>query len=261
MLKIRTDNSKYAYDIIDIHVEENILNINGTDYLLDDLKSRSDFRSFCRYMFPLSNLGKFNLENYIKIEVEEENRLLYKPNAAPSPFERYSNSFNTKLAGFPQYIHLNIPISVIFFPETKNFKDALLIVQRQSEGTWVPLSITTTDSQGNKIPYDPDYEGPLPTNEHLMPKCLLTADSTTVSSSGTTLNFKYRNINAEDVDVDFTATAKCDKGYVSHSKFDVKSGLGSFKFIPLGLESGETVKVQVGIGKYTDVCNVELEIE
>ena len=261
MLKIRTDYPRYAYSILDIHVEENILNINGTEYQLEDIKSRMDFRSFCLYVFPLSNLGKSNLENYIKIDVEGESRLLYKPNAVPLPFERYSNSYNTKFSEFPQYIHINCPISVVFYPETKNFRDALMIVTRQSEGTWVPLTITTTDSQGNKIPYEPDYEGPLPTNEHLLPKCLLTADSTTVSSTGKTLNFKYRNINAEDIDVDFTATAKCNKGYISHSKFDVKSGRGSFKFIPLGLDSGEKVKVQVGIGKYTDICNLELTVE
>lgn len=260
MLRIRTDYPRHAYSIIDIHVEEDIIIVNETEHKLEELKARSDFRHFCRYLFPLANHGRTNIDNYVSVEVDGESRLIYKPIGAPLAFERYSNSFNTKHTEFPQYTHLNCPISMVFYPETQNFKDALLTVTRQSEGTWIPLTITTTDSQGNKIPYEPDYEGPLPKNDHLMPKCLLTADSNTVSSSGTTLNFKYRNINAEDVDVDFIATAKCDKGYVSHSKFDVKSGLGSFKFIPLGLESGETVKVQVGIGKYTDICNVELEI-
>lgn len=261
MLRIRTDYPRHAYAVIDMHVEENLLIVNGTQYNLEDFKNRKDFRDFCRYMIILSNFGKSDPANYVSVETDGETRLLYKPIATPLPFERYSNSFNTKFSEFPQYIHINYPISIVFYPETKNFKDALITVTRQSEGTWVPLTITTKNSEGNIVPYEPDYEGPLPTNEHLLPKCLLAAETETVSSAGIDITFKYRNINSEDVDVNFTATAKSDKGYISHSKFDVINGIGTFKFIPLGLSSGEVVKVQVGIGKYTDVCNMELIVE
>lgn len=261
MLRIRTDlpSNRISNPIMDIHVEETKFMVNGTTYDLDELKSRKDFRPFSRYIFPLSHIRNFPVVDIQEIVVDGETKVLAKLSALQHPFERYSVTYNTKLDRFPELSHLASYISMVFYPDTVNFKDALLIVTRQEP--YVPLSITTTDSEGNVIPYVPDYEGPLPSNDHLMPKCLLSSDSEIVSATGTTLTFRYRNINSENVNVDFKATAKSDKGYVSHSKFDVVNGVGKFNFIPLGLSSGETVKVQVGIGKYTDICNMELIVE
>lgn len=259
MLKIRTDYPRLQGSAMEIHVDDYKMIINGTEFHLGDIKERKDFRAFCRYIFPLSNYRGLDNQAYEIVKIGDEEKIFYKPVALQTPFERYSNSFNTKHSEFPQYSHLNCPISMVFYPETKTFKDALMTVTRQGE--FVPLKITTTDKDGNIIDYKPAYEGPLPTNEHLIPKCELKADKSKVPSNGTVINFTYKDRNAKSVKCDFTATVKVNKGYITHNEFEVKASKGSFKFFPLGLSKGEKVLVQVGIGKYSDIVNMELEVE
>jgi len=260
MLRIRTDYPRHSNIVMRMHVAENVFTLNGRNFLLSDIKSRNDFRSFCRFVFPFSTLkGSFHDPTFAERIVSNNVEYHFdKPAPLAVPFERYSQTYNSKFSEFPDIPVLNCPLSIIFYPETQNFKDALLIVTRQDD--IVPLEITIDDN-GQKVPYVPEYEGPLPVNEHLLPKCTLIAENATVSYNGTTLIFTYNDIFGVPKLVDFTATVKTDKGYVSHNKFDVVSGVGKFKFIPLGLSSGEKVKIQVGIGKYTDICNTELTVE
>lgn len=256
MLRIRTDHTDHSNIIMRMHVTENVFTLNGKNYLLSDIKARSDFRAFSRFIFPFSFLKRTG-EAFAEAVIVDGQEVHFDKPTPLTPFERYAHTFNSKYSGFPDFPILNCPLSMIFYPETQNFKDALLIVTKQADV--VPLEITI-DANGQTVPYVPDYEGPLPTNEHLLPKCSLTAENNVVPFNGTNIIFAYRDIAGMPKAVDFTATVKTDKGYISHNKLDVTGGVGMFKFVPLGLSSGEIAKVQVGIGKYTDVCSVELTI-
>lgn len=253
MYKLVTNIKSKSNSEIKVHVTENEFTFNGTTFTLDQLKQSREFRPFCSLVFPLSNIFKTG----VKVKVGE-NELSYFKSSVLNPFDQHVQSYVSKNK-YLNHLHpsLDLAVSVLFYPETKNFKDAVLVIIKQEDH--VPLEVTTTDNTGNVITYVPDEEGPHIPNSGI-PKCLLTSDKDNVDQSGTTLQFTYRDINSVEQYVDFEATVKSDKGYVSHSKFDVKSGKGTFKFIPLGLSSGEQIKVQVGIGKYTDVVSKVLTI-
>ena len=254
MYKLLTDTKHRSNALLKIHVTEDNISINDKIFNLDELKTKNDYRSFCNIVFPLGNMFK------IVTRLEKDGQLFpYYNSPVLEPFDSYTQSYNSK----SKYLNhlfpaLDMPVSILFYPETKNFKDALLVILKQEDH--VPLEVTTTDNSDKVIPYVPDYEGPY-ISYSVLPKCLLSSELDIVSNEGTTLHFTYRDINSVEQNVNFVATAKCDKGYVSHSKFDVKEGKGSFKFIPLGLSSGEKVKIQVGIGKYTNIVSKTLVVK
>jgi hypothetical protein len=247
MYKLLTEIKQKSNAEIKIHVTENEFTFNNKVYYLNELKTRNDFRPFCNIVFPLTN--------FFKIGVKTDAGDYFKSQPANS-FDSFTQSYNSKYK-YLNHLHpaLDMPVSVMFFPETKNFKEALLVVLKQDD--FVPIEVTTTDNSGKIIPYIPDYEGPyLPYS--VLPKCLLeVVDS---DSSGTTLQFTYRDLNSVEQHVDFEATARTNKGYISHTKFDVKSGKGTFKFIPLGLSKGEKVTIDAGIGKYTRVASIDVVV-
>lgn len=250
MLFIHTNEERISDVELDIHVDADSITINNTTYTLTQLKARNDFRPFCLMLFTLSNLGK--------VAIHTDSGDVYYKTTTLNPIEAFSQSWVSK----NKYLyHLqplqNFPVSMMFYPETKTMTDALLLVQKQSDH--VPFSVTI-DQEGEKIKYIPDYEGVYISNKTL-PKCKLESNNSMVPPDGVDLTFTYRDLNGNNKDVSFTATAKSDKGYISHSKFEVTDGIGKFKFLPLGLSSGEVVKIQSGIGKYTDVCSVELVIQ
>lgn len=253
MYKLITD-AKKSNSEIKIHVTENELTFNGTTFLLEELKKSKEFKPFCNIVFPLSNIFKTG----VKVEVDGKELVYFKPNTL-NYFDSHVQSYVSKNK-YLNHLHpsLDMPMSVLFYPETKNFKDALLTVLQQEDH--VPFEVTTTDKSGNIIPYVPDYVGP-----HILysgvPKCLLTADKDIVDQTGTSLEFTYRDINSVEQLVNFEASVKTDKGYISHNKFDVVNGKGYLKFIPLGLISGEKVKIQIGMGKYTEVASKILTVK
>jgi hypothetical protein len=254
MYKLLTDAKKKSNAEIKIHVTENEFTLNGTTFVLKDLKSSNEFRPFINLAFPLSNIFKVG----VKVNVDGK-ELSYFKSTALSPFDQHVQSYVSKNK-YLNHLHpsLDMVVSMLFFPETKNFKDAVLQVIQQED--YVPIEVTTIDSSGQIIPYKPDYIGPHIPNSGI-PKCLLTSEDDIVDQTGTALSFTYRDINSVEQYVDFEATVKTNKGYISHSKFDVVNGKGKLKFIPLGLSSGEKVKVQVGIGKYTDVVSKTLVVK
>jgi len=255
MLFIHTDEDKTSDVEIKIHVTETSITINSEPfektYTLDDLNMRNDFRDFCLMMFPLSNIGK--------IQMRDDNLNVYYKSPSIPPFDAFSQSYNSK----SKYLsHLqagtNFPICVMFYPETKNFKEAVLIVQKQKDN--VPFKITTTNSKGEIIDYSPDYEGPYISNR-LLPKCELRAENIVVNKNDQLeIEFIYKNMDSIEMEINFHATVKTDKGYISHSKIDVKHGRGKFKFIPLGLDSGEKATIECGIGKYTSLCDISISV-
>lgn len=250
MYKLLTDAKQKSNAEIKIHITENEFTFNDRTFSLNELKSRNDFRPFCNFVFPLYNFFKIGVKtdsgDYFRVKVS-------------NPFDSFTESYNSKYK-YLNHLHpaLDMPVSIMFFPESKNFKDALLVILKQDD--FVPLEVTTTDDSGKIVPYVPDYTGPyLPYS--VLPKCLLASEKTTVDQTGTTVTFTYRNLNEINEYVDFEATARTNKGYISHSKFDVKLGTGTFKFIPLGLSSGEKVTIDAGIGKYTRVASIDLVVE
>jgi len=250
MYKLVTDFNRSNSEI-KVHVESDKFTFNGTTFLLEDLKKSPEFRQFCNFAFPLSN--------YLKAghKVEGTNAVYWTASVG-KPFDTFAQSFNTKSKILNHFYPMfDMPVSILFYPETKNFKDAHLTVIKQDNH--VPFEVTTTNDNGEKIPYVPDYEGPYVPN-YVLPKCLLTS-SATVPKDGTIVSFTYRDFNSVEQYVNFNASIKTDKGYISHNKLDVINGKASFKFIPLGLSSGEKVTIQAGIGRFSNVGKIELIVE
>lgn len=256
MLKLYT-HFRLEYPLV-MNVMDNTLFINKHVFHLEDLKKRNDFRPFCRYVFSMKQIPfvgpKGQIVPHDFVWNYEGKDILILPIA--EPFERYSTTYNSKHNNYEPNYFVNV-VSVVFYPETKNFKDAMILIPKAKDG--VPQEIMIADDEKGTIPYVPDFEGPLLDNQHLLPKCLLDGDET-VDIGGGIYEFTYRNIDGVPVSVDFQATAKTDKGYISHQKFDVVKGKGRFKFIPFGLDKGEVATVQVGIGKYSDVVKKEIMI-
>lgn len=256
MLRIRTDLLEKQLEFAQIiHVTENTITYNTVTITLDSIKQRNDFKSFCRFVFPL-NLSRIKNtgHRYLDPNTGKEYEMLIPT----IPFDLYSQTYNSKHNALSHLHMLKTSMFCIFYPETKNFKDALLFVTKQTEAS--PLIITTENDKGEIVPYVPEREEFFSINDHILPKCTLTSDSKTVPLEGTNIVFAYRDINGIPKEVDFIATVKTDKGYITHNNLDVTDGIGIFKFIPLGLNTGEKVKVEVGIGNFSNICNVELTV-
>ena len=241
---------------IDLHVEEEKITLNGVPFELNLIKSRNDFRDFNRMVFPLKQIS-----NEYVVEDVSGGKHFYPSAMKPFDLFSYTNVSKMQAHEVSQITNFLIAVSFVFYPHTTNFKDALLVFAKSIDVN-VPLKITTTDSDGNKIDYLPEREfDKKVVHGGFSPKCTLQATSLVVDSLGTDIEFFYRDIAGEAVTCNFTATVKSDKGYISHSKIDVIDGKGKFKFFPMGLSSGEEVKVQVGIGKYTDIVNITLTVK
>lgn len=249
MILIKTDTIHKTKMALFLRVDEEKMTINGREFLLADLQARNDFKPFCSYIFPLSN-------REAKLQHGE---IIYPHYPAMTfPFERFSETQHNKLASiFPHLQHLFLPVQVVFYPDTKKFSDALVIVNQQTEDSLI--RITSSDHNGNEQEINPHFSGPFSLVNDIIPKCTLEA-SEMVSTRGTTLTFKYHDRQGNFVPATFEATAKADKGFVSHSKFEVVDGIGKFKFIPYGLDNGEKTQIQVGIGRYTDVCSIDITV-
>ena len=254
MLRIQVDPvTKHEYAIF-LHITENALKLNGTTYTLDEIKSLPDFRPFSRFMFPLNVLADQN-----KLRLSEGDEKTYPILHPCPPFERYAYTATTKSTKFSTMHLMACLVGVTFYPHTKNFKDALtIVIAPDIDGL---MHITTEDETGQVVPYAPESVKTFLTNEHQLPKCELTSDTDVLTAKGVTFTFVYKDMHGEPQECDFVATAKSDTGYIAHSKFNVVAGKGSFKFLPLGLSAGETVNIQVGIGKYSDMVSKTVTVK
>jgi len=245
-------------NVIKLHVEEEKVILNDKEYLLADIKSRSDFRPFVRYIFPLKQTNDVRT---IKDEFGGSHWYPYGFKVMEA-FSHSANSKNTpgEIAEFSLY-HMCAGVSFVFYPESTNFKDALCIVETPMDKN-TPFEVTTL-KDGEIVQYNAD-EAFLPDfpKNHFLPKCELTASSNIVGQGGIQVDFQYKDVSRNIVPVpSFYATVKSDKGYISHRKFHVVDGKGSFRFYPLGLTSQEISTIQVGIGKFTDVASIHLTVE
>lgn len=253
-------------DAIIIHLTEQEIIINENKIKLGDLKNRSDFHSFSRFVFPLKLLS-FN-QRTIKDDYGGEH--LYP--ITLNPFELYSATASNKITAgeLAEQSFQNISVQIIFFPHTKTFKDALLIVNRPNS-EYTPFKVTTEDQFGKIVDYNADKQIFLDEDQYYrqnraltkmtLPKCELELLGP-VSSSGVDIKFTYKDINGQSVDVDdFKIKIKCDSGYINKSEHVTTKDTAIFKFIPLGLNSGDKVNVQVGIGKFTDVASKQFVVD
>ena len=168
------------------------------------------------------------------------------------------------------YWNMSAPVKFIKYPETTNFKNGLLIVSKPVTSSFynkVKCVVTIKNETGEIVDYIPDrlieqYPDEYDETEDFLPKCTLTGNNTVsvTSTSGIELTFSYRDINDNIQSVACSGEIKTDKGYITHRKFSTNDGTFSFKFIPLGLSVGEIAKVQVGLGKYTDIVSKRITV-
>ena len=254
MLKIHTDYLPAVDSALFIHVTPSTIEINGIITHWGDLKERG-FQPLSKFVFPLSLIRDRN-NSYGHLEEKEDGTQKVWDKLMPiPPFEKWSVTSNTKTVKQLYTPSLIYPILLFIYPETQNFLDSKLVVYKKLDGA--PWKITKLTDDGKIIDYEPAYVGP--DNGGNFPKCTLEGPDT-VDSKGGTFEFSYHDIAGKFLPIDFEATAKVNCGYITHQTFKVTKGKGNVKFIPLGLDKGETVTLQIGIGKYTDVVSKTFKV-
>jgi hypothetical protein len=156
-------------------------------------------------------------------------------------------------------LNLNAEVCFIFFPHTKNFKDAILGIVKPSDNN-IPVKVTTLDKDNNIIDYIPDQVFTQSTKiGPASPKCkleILDKDKVFNRLPVYNIEFTYNDIDGNFVECDFDAYVKTTCGYVSHRKLKVKNGKATFRYIPIGVTDDEEAEIQVGIGKFTNITGI-----
>jgi hypothetical protein len=254
-------NQNAPTDVIKIHITEDMIDVNDTVITLEQLKARSDFRSFSRFVFPLRSNPDVTKARMMKDSLGGNH---FFP-LGMMPFEIFAASNVSKVSPYEysrSTLLTNMMISLVFYPETQNMKQALLIVT-EPRSPHTPLIITTTNADGEVIDYPVTKRLEAMSRTEFVPKCTLTCASDQVSSKGMEMTFTYLDIDGMPTTLSepFEATVKTDAGYISHSKITVGAdGTAKFTFMPLALNMGDKPTIQVGIGKYTDVASKTLTV-
>jgi hypothetical protein len=259
MFWLRTKS--YSDCSINLHVEEDRIVLNQKEFLYETLLNRRDIRCFSRVIFPLLPGSTKFIDDGVKYpETKDFLDSFNDTYVSKMSLLDYAKNWNPGI-----FWNLSVPISFVKYPETTNFKNGLLIVTKPVATDYSPkvnCIITTKNENGDTVSYIPDrsideYPDQYDLTDDFLPKCTLTGNDTISvgSTSGIELTFSYRDINSNMQFVTCSGEIKADKGYITHRKFSTNDGTFSFKFIPLGLNVGEIAKVQVGLGKYTDVVS------
>ena len=235
-----------------LHVEEDRIVLNEREHSLYDIKARSDFRPYCKFVYPLKQTSID--QRVIEDSLSGKHSYPYSQN----PFDVFSYTSESKLSQHEveQLILSSTEVSFLFYPNTKNFKDAVLTILKSSD-TNVPLKVTTLDENKNIIDYVPDKV--IKDNiTSVAPKCTLEVVETKTANRlpVSIIEFTYNDLEGNFIECDFPAYVKASCGYISHRKIYVKNGKARFKYIPMGVESGEKSQIQVGIGKYSIVTKI-----
>lgn len=245
-------NNSYATIV---HIEEERIVVNEKEFLLSELKSRNDFNSYCKFVFPFKQTSP---ENQRTIEDKNGGKHFYP--LVINTFDILGFTQNTKLNqeefGSSQLYSINI--SVLFYPHSTNFKDAALLIIKPSDPN-TPFKVTTLDSQNKVIDYIPD-KILTDTNVRANPKCILTSEvNNNDPLKSQTIKFIYQDVDGIKHNVNFKAKVKASAGYITHREINVVDGEATFTWIPLGLSSGEKAEIQIEIGRYTDICSLVVE--
>lgn len=235
-----------------LHVEEDRIILNEREHSLYDIKVRSDFLPYCKFVYPLKQTSID--QRLIQDSFGGNHSYPYSMN----PFDIYSYTSSAKLSqdDVDSFLSISTEVSFMFYPHTKNFKDATLMIAKSSNN-YVPLKVTTLDDNKNVIDYVPD-KIITDLTTHAGPKCKLEVIETKTTNRLTvsTIEFTYNDIDGNFVECDFPAYVKASCGYVSHRKLYVKQGKARFKYIPMGVDASEKTEIQVGIGRYSIVTNI-----
>lgn len=238
-----------------VHVEEDRIVINEKEFLLSDLTSRSDFNSYCKFVFPFKQLSP---ETQRKITDENGGQHFYP--VVINTFDIFGFTYHTKLKQdeFGSFQLSPIVVSMIFYPHSTNFKDALLTIIAPGDDN-TPFRVTTKNLSGEIIDYVPDQ---ILTDTKILasPKCVLSVASVNDDSlKSQTIKFTYRDVKGIEQKTNFEAKVRASAGYLSHREISVVDGEAIFKWIPLGLSPGTKAEIQIEIGKYTRVCFLTVE--
>jgi hypothetical protein len=240
---------------INLHVEEDRVILNESEHFLTNIKKRTDFRPYCKMLFPLkqTSIDQRNIEDSFG------GKHSY-PYSMP-PFDSYTYTSDSKMLQdeIEPFLHSSMEVSFIFFPHTKNFMDAILLISKPSDIN-VPFKVTKLDKNKNIIDYIPDKIftesvriGPA------YPKCtlqIIDKEKTFNSLPVYDILFTYNDIDGNFVECDFDAYVKTSCGYISHRKIKVKNGKATFRYIPIGVNDDEQAEIQVGIGKYSNITGI-----
>jgi len=264
MFWLRTKS--YSDSSINLHVEEDKIVLNQKEFSYQTLLNRKDIRCFSRVIFPLLPGSTKFVDDDVKYpETKDFLDIFNDTYVSKMLLLDYVKNWNPGI-----FWNLSVPISFIKYPETTNFKNGLMIVTKPVVTDYSPkvnCIITTKDESNTIVNCVPDrsideYPDQYDLTDDFLPKCTLTGDNTISASSfsGIELTFTYKNVNGLAQSVACSGEIKADKGYITHRKFSTNNGIFSFKFIPLGLNVGEITKVQVGLGKYTDVVSKTITV-
>lgn len=190
MLILKTDSPDKHDMAIFLRITKEEICFNSINVTLSDLKARNDFKPFCSYMFPVSFLSTLGQQNgNLTHMIEGEEKLIHYWVATPNPLERFAESHHNKLNNiFPHLSSVKIVLQIVFYPETKNFEDALIILNQQTKESLI--KITTLDHNGNEQPLEPDYIGPF---NVIIPKCELSMKDSKIKAKGSEIQFTYKN--------------------------------------------------------------------
>jgi len=249
MLWIQKSSRMSNMETIILEIQDKRMLFNDHEILWDDLAKRSDFRPFVRYVWPM----KETFDRRIWRQAPDGE--FY---GCPSPhvaYDLFGFTAQSKLTMAEWNIFTDslgpIWLTCIIYPHSTCFKDSI-------------ITLTVPRDQKAPISYDMEpsriFEDKRVMVTDWVPKCSLECAKKTVTQKGEEITFKYADHEGNFHPASFKAQVKTDKGYVSHQEIDVVDGIGKFRFIPLGLEKPDKVKIQVGIGKFTDVASITLKV-
>ena len=238
-----------------LHVEEDRVILNEKEYFLSDIKSRTDFRPYCKIVLPLKQTS---IDQRV---VEDSYGGKHSYPYGMTAFDLFTYTADSKLLvnEVEFFTYTSLEVCFIFLPHNNNFKDAILGIVKPSDPN-VPFKVTTLDKNKNVIDYIPDKIitefsriGPI------YPKCtikVLDSDKKFNELPVYNIEFTYNDIDGNFVECDFDAYIKTSCGYVSHRKIKVKNGKATFRYIPIGVDVEEQAEIQVGIGKHTNITGI-----
>lgn len=250
MLWIQKNKGMSNMETVILEIQDKRMMFNDHEILWDNLTKRSDFRPFVRYVWPMKET--FDKRIWRKAPDGE----FYGCPAPHVAYDLFGFTTQSKLSLSEWNIFTDslgpIYLTCIIYPHSTSFKDSILTLTVPPE----PKAPVTYDMEPTRV----FEEGKQIMRSDWQPKCTLECPKKTIPQKGEEITFTYKDHEGNFHPASFKAQVKTNKGFVSHQEIDVVEGIGKFKFIPLGLDKPDEVKIQVGIGKFSDVASIKLKV-
>lgn len=218
---------------IDINIQDELANINGYEFKLEDVLARSDYYPMSRFVFP-----------YYRVRNNPEPSAEYA-GIASMPFNLFGLTETTSIKP-PELASILIqtwPVQVIFYPHTTNFSNALWLVTVDSS---VGVSSNIEADQVLPPTLIP-MKGAKQIN--WSPKCITTGPNTIAANETAEIEFEYRDKDHNFIPCNFEVYIKVNAGYLPKNIVNVVDGKCKARVSALGLTSGDVIKVKFGLGK------------